>query len=726
MKRLGLLTLALALAVPMSASAQALEEIVVTARKREENLQDVPLSVSAFSEAFIAESGANDITDVAKFTPNLSFRRSFGRAFDRPAIRGQGPILGAQTVGLFIDGIFIAGTLSSTPLDNIERIEVVKGPQSAMFGRATLAGAINYVTKKPGNEWEGKFLGTIAEHDEYEARAFISGPIIEDQLAFNLGIRHFQYGGEWDNFGPGGGTVGQEETDSVYATLYWTPTENFDATFKINWFEDDDGHPANDIAIDSPDLNCFLNAFRGYYCGEIPNRGNLDLELTAPVDYGIERETIRTSLELNWDVNDYTLTSMTAYAKEDEDWIFDFGWETNEFFFWNGLTSTINEELEYKSQEFRIASPADRPFRWLAGAYFYDEESVDPTDLSRAEIENQAVFGQIEYDFNDRWTGSVELRWAEDEITDVTGQSLSQTFDSVNPRASITWRQTDDATIYASISKGTKPGDFNAAILGNNVPLAEQQRLANLIPVEEEEAVNFEIGTKRSYADGRVNLTLAAFLIDWSEQQLTSSEAFTDTNGLGDTLAIIRNIGETDVIGFEFGLLAQLTEGLEMNLTWGLTDAEIKFNCDSEWGAFQGPDPVACDQARFPGAANMPGNQTPNTPRNSISLTLDYRTQLTGGMDFFVRTDGTYESTRYAQVFNLAETGDSAIVNFRTGLKGEQWTATLWVKNLNNETSPDSLIRFIDFDTLFFGIRRAFQMYYPRGRQFGVSFEYNF
>ncbi len=122
----------------------------------------------------------------------MSFRRSFGRAFDRPAIRGQGPILGAQTVGLFVDGIFIAGTLSSTPLDNIERIEVVKGPQSAMFGRATLAGAINYVTKKPGNEWEAKILATAADHDEFEARAFVSGPIIEDRLAFNIGVRHFE------------------------------------------------------------------------------------------------------------------------------------------------------------------------------------------------------------------------------------------------------------------------------------------------------------------------------------------------------------------------------------------------------------------------------------------------------------------------------------------------------------------------------------------------------
>ncbi len=147
----------LSLTIPTTnAQDLVLEEIIVTARKREESLQDVPLSITAFSEEAIAAAGMNSITDVATFTPNLSYRKSLGRAFDRPAIRGQGPILGAQTVGLFIDGVFVAGTLSSTPLDNVERIEVLKGPQAAAFGRATLAGAINYVTKTPGNEWEGK------------------------------------------------------------------------------------------------------------------------------------------------------------------------------------------------------------------------------------------------------------------------------------------------------------------------------------------------------------------------------------------------------------------------------------------------------------------------------------------------------------------------------------------------------------------------------------------
>lgn len=718
-----------ALVVPVQpVLAQGIEEIVVTARKREESLQEVPLSISAFSEEFIDDTGVNSITDVAQYTPNLSFRRSFGRAFDRPAIRGQGPILGAQTVGLFVDGVFIAGTLSSTPLDNIERIEVVKGPQAAMFGRATLAGAINYVTKKPGNEWEGKLTARLAEHEEYEIRTFVSGPIIEDTLAFNLGLRHYEYGGEYDNIGPGGTTLGQEDTDSVYGTLLWTPTDNFSAELSLTWFEDEDGHPVNDLAIDSPELNCFLPNFRGYFCGTVPNRGALDLEIDPTLDYGIERETFRSSLKLEYDWNDYTVTAVTATAKEDEDWLVDFGWETNEFFLWQGRTTTINEELEYNSTELRISSPGEGAFRWLAGFYFYDEESLDPVAIVSSEVENQALFAQVEFDFNDRWSLGLEARWAEDEITEFNsaGIELNDTFDSFTPRATLTWQQDDNGNIYFTMAKGTKPGDFNGGVFGADVPAAEQARLAPLLIVDEEEAWNYELGLKRTVMDGRVDLTAAVFYIDWSEQQLTSSEPFIDINGVPDTLAIIRNIGETEVTGMELGVFANVTDNLNMSLTWGWSDAEIKKNCDSEWGAFRGPDTLRCDQTTFPGAADTAGNRTPNAPEHTASLRANYTRPLANGVEWFIGGDFNYESTRYAQVFNLAETGDSKVVNLRTGFGGERWRATLWGKNLTDDDSVDSIIRFIDFDTLFFGLRRAFQAGYPRGRQVGINFDYRF
>ena len=741
MKRIGLASAtALALLgaglVPQIAAAQAddsrlqLEEIIVTARKVEESLQDVPLSISVFDADFIEDTGSLNVYDLAQFTPNLSFRQSYGRTFDRPSIRGQSVILGENTVGLFIDGVFIEGPISSTPLDNIERVEVIKGPQAALFGRATLAGAINYITKRPTNEFEGKVALNAAEHGEYEIRGFLSGPIVEDKLSFAIGARHYEYDGEYDNIGPGGGSIGQEETKSVYGSLYWTLAENVDATFKVTWFENDDGHAPNFLSVESDDLNCFLGSPRGYFCGEVPVPEDVEIDLVPGNNYGTNHEVFRTSLEVEWDIGDLTLTSQTAFAKEDEDWLLDFGPEANDFFLFTSTTTAVNEEAEYWSQEFRLESSAENQFWWLVGVDFFGSEEVDPTDLATKEVDNRAIFGLLGYQFSEALEGTVELRWAEDEITEInsSGVRLSDTFDSVTPRFTLTWHQNEDVNYYGSVAKGTKPGDFNSEVLSANLPPSEQMRLAGFLTVDEEQAWNYEIGTKRTMADGRMSMTAALFYIDWDDQQLTSAEPFTDINGDPDTTVLVTNIGKTEIMGVELTFNAQLTEALTLNAAYGYTDAEIKQQCDVEYGGFVGADPANCDQVRFPGGASVAGNRTPNAPEHNGNLSLSFAQPVNFGndMEFFARGDFLYESTRYAQVYNLAETGDSTRINLRAGLQNDNWTASLWVKNVTDDDTANTVIRIVDFDTLFFGTRRAFQVGLPRGRQFGASFEYNF
>ena len=634
-------------------------------------------------------------------------------------------------MGLFVDGVFVDGPLSSTPLDNIERVEVIKGPQAALFGRATLSGAINYITKRPSNEWQGKVAANAAEHGEYEVRAYVSGPIVEDKLAFALGARQYEYDGEYDNIGPGGGSIGQEETQSVYGSLFWTLADGVDATLKMTWFENDDGHPPNFLVVESDDLNCFLSSPRGYFCGEVPvPDGVVEIDQVPGLNYGTNHETFRSSLEINWDIGDMTFTSQTAFAKEDEDWLLDFGPEANEFPFFTQTTTAVNSETEYWSQEFRLASSTEQRLRWLVGAYFYGSEEVDPTDLAGEDVDNRAVFGLLGYDFTDNLEGTVELRWSEDEITDnnSAGIVLEDTFDSVTPRFTLTWHQNDFINYYGSIAKGTKPGGFNAEVLGSDVPPSEQQRLAGFVTYDEEEAWNFEIGTKRTMLDGRMTLNAALFFIDWDEQQLTSAEPFTNTDGDPDTTTLVTNIGQTEIMGLEVSLNAKLTEKLDLAVAYGYTDAEIKQQCDVEYGGFVGADPGACDQVRFPGGASVAGNRTPNSPEHNGNVSLMFAQPINMGnnLEFFARGDFLYESTRYAQVYNLAETGASSRVNLRTGIQNDNWTASIWVKNLTDDDAANSVIRIVDFDTLFFGTRRAFQANLPRGRQIGASFEYNF
>jgi outer membrane receptor protein involved in Fe transport len=720
--------------IPATVSAQegaaALEEVIVTARKREEALSDVPLSISAFDADFIENSGVNGIFELAQFTPGLSYRQSYGRTFDRPAIRGQSIVLGENTVGLFVDGVFVQGSLSSTPLDNIERVEVIRGPQAALFGRATLAGAINYVTRKPGNVWTGKVSGTAAEHDEYEIRGYISGPIVEDVLAFDLGARHYEYDGEYKNIGPGGGDIGQEETNGGYGSLYWTPTENFNALARVTYFEDDDGHPTNWLEIQSDELNCFLTVARGYYCGEVKASDNVAIDILADPGgeirntYGIERETLRTSLELNWDVGLFTATSVTAYSEEEEHWLIDTGPQVNPIFFSTSITE-IDTEWEYWSQELRLTSSADQPLRWLVGGYYYDSEESDPTSVSKTEIENIAVFGSLEYDFIENLTGSVELRWAEDEITDTGSLGvLDDTFDSTTPRFTLRWAQSETAQIYGSVALGTKPGGFNSGLLDSDVPPDEQARLSNFTSYDEEEAWNFELGTKRQLFDGRVYLELAAFFITWEDQQLTTTEAFTNSDGEPDSIPLITNLGETEIWGVELTTNWAITDELTANLAYGYTDVEIQEACDAEWGAFTGVDPECETQLGVPGGGSLEGNSTPNAPEHTLAVSLDYARPINADLEWFARGDYLFESERYAQVFNLASTGDSSRINLRTGVASQNWKLSAWVKNLTDDDTVDAVVRLVDFNTFF--ARRAFQAHLPRGRQFGVTFEYNF
>ena len=148
-----------------------LEEVIVTARKREENLQEVPLSVTAFSSSTLQDYRMFSPEDIAGFTPGFSFVNSFGRDSDRPVVRGMSNILGAPNASFFIDGVYVPGTISSTELQMLERVEVIKGPQAALYGRATFSGAINYVTRRPTNELEGQVTVTVAEHETTNTNA---------------------------------------------------------------------------------------------------------------------------------------------------------------------------------------------------------------------------------------------------------------------------------------------------------------------------------------------------------------------------------------------------------------------------------------------------------------------------------------------------------------------------------------------------------------------------
>jgi iron complex outermembrane recepter protein len=217
-----------------SDEATTLDTVIVTARKRNEELRDVPLSITAVTEQKIENLGLESINDIAKIAPGFSFRSAFGREGDRPVIRGQSNIQGEANAAFFIDGIFVNGNISGYGLDNLARVEVIRGPQAALFGRRTFSGAINFITKRPTNEPEAKVSLTGATDSEREFSANVSGALVDDFLKFQFNTRYYQYGGQWENAVTGIKDLGGQRTASVGGTLYFTPNESWESTLRMN------------------------------------------------------------------------------------------------------------------------------------------------------------------------------------------------------------------------------------------------------------------------------------------------------------------------------------------------------------------------------------------------------------------------------------------------------------------------------------------------------------
>jgi len=277
-------------AAPVALAQQdslVLEEVIVTARKREESLQDIPVAVSAIGASDIQQLALNDLDDLAKVTAGLVFDNDFSRTANRPVIRGQANILGESGVAYFIDGVYITGSIADYDLQDVQRVEVVKGPQSALYGRNTYAGAINFITKDPGDEVGGNVQLQVAEDDQYQVTGSVSGPLIDGVLSGRLAGRYYERGAIFNSTFDGAG-VGEQESQSISGLLRWTPGERTDIRFRAYYSELDDGQPALFRQPASAN-NCFQDngsyylGVGRYYCGKVEPRDiTTDYSVQAP------------------------------------------------------------------------------------------------------------------------------------------------------------------------------------------------------------------------------------------------------------------------------------------------------------------------------------------------------------------------------------------------------------------------------------------------------------
>ena len=793
---------ALIVSIPCTVAAEApsdtasaggpIEEIVVTARKRTETLQDTPVAVTAVTADQIEDYGIQSLADISKMTAGLLFDSEFTRGANRPVIRGQANILGASGVSYFIDGVYISGAIDDYDLNDVERVEIVKGPQSALYGRNTYSGAINLVTRSPADEMRAAVEAQMAGDEEYLVRASISGPI-SDTVAGGLTLRHYEMGGHVTNQFDGT-DIGEQQSRSIAGMLALTPNERLSIRTRAYFSEREDGQPAL-IATRRDDNNCFQDngGFYGganrYYCGTIePGHVNIDWPIQAP-DAGINEELMQLSLKLDYQLNEnWALTYIGGYGDRDVDELYDADYSPTSFhatpltprgiplggpvWGWVGFmvdfTFDTVQSTRDVSHELQLSFDLDR-VSGMVGVYslgsdFSTRDDRELTDAQRAlgvanqaavgkaicdanpacfvvvplfapnisvsrnsrslDIENRAAFAMVSFDLTDEVGLTLEGRFQDEDIaTELVAQSLgsppgdpvsaSDSFDGFLPRVTLDWRPTADHLLYLTYAEGTKPGGFNDAT-------AIQ---AGLPTFDEEDATSIELGLKSVLADGRLFANLALFFNEVAGYQLTQNVQF----GARASSAIV-NAGDADITGIEAELAFAPTDELTLRLNYAWTDAAFTAGFDQNEGALldyaddalancstgdQFPDVAGC-QSRF---GSIEGKQVPRTSEHQAFADLEYRRAMNGGWEWYGGLSYIYESSKFAQVHNLAETGDVSMLNVRLGLVNDRYSVRVFGRNLTGEESAYTVLRYLEAAT--YG--RAFVVAPRRDTYFGVS-----
>ena len=778
--------IALTLAVPGMANTATDEEMIVTARKREESLQDVPISITAFSAKQLMDRGITSNYDVADFTVNFNTEQQVGRNLDRPIIRGQAApsVDGEPNASYFIDGVYVSGSVSTASLSIIERVEILRGPQSAQFGRATFSGAVNYVTRKPSNEFMGEVNTRIGSSEDYRLGGWISGPIIRDRVTYLLSANWDTYGGQWNNnlqpdsaqpeslwqdANQQGDTrsMGGEETTDFLAKLTFTPFDGTELNLKYNYTEgDDDPFPSllmreQNCYIPTADNNNepWFETSSGAFCGTIDEIGKTDQVnlpdfeggLTAdgtfvePADPGTYREQNRFLVEYLQEIADFEFVARASYNDDELEQKYDL--DHNPY---RSLAGTfnffINEFREDKSFELRLSTPVDRPVRAQAGVYYYDFDSKQRTrhfpgirwltgggvDFSVWETEtteNKAVFGGIDWDLADQWTLSLETRYAEDEktIQSPNGVPAEQSFDNFTPRGTIRWTPTDDGSYYLQVSKGNKPGDFNEAYFDDGVcPEDTIDAIENGDAlVKEEEAWTYEVGAKLSWLDRRLTTNAAVYYIDWTNQGVFVTVDVPQCVGPDQAGTAIVNAGRSRVYGLELETNFFVNEHLTVYANYAYNNAKFTRYNDEHYAETTG-----INDPDFINGGNVKGFRISNTPENTVILGAVATNQVTTTIDGFIRADILYESNRFTNSANFSKLDEREMVNIRTGLETDSWTLTLYVRNLTDDTTPHASLSFPDFDLankLENGLEPDLWGLSPRrGRDWGMEFQYRF
>ena len=665
------------------------EEIVVTANRREQKLQDIPQSITAISADKLELMGADEFMDYAASVPGVSFS-SVAPGQTTITMRGISSSQGVATVGIYQDETPITSkegfgnNQPSMKLFDSERIEILRGPQGTLYGESSLGGTIRVITKQPDTqEFAAKLDTTISSIDSggagYMQNAMVNLPIIEDELAVRLVGYYRDVDGWIDNTVINEKDTNDEETSGIRATALWKP--NTDLSFTLS-------HSRQNM--DLGDKNVVTSTSRdSNYLATSPSENELEIS-SLVIRYDLGWADFMSSSSL-YKKNDLYFTSVDQGLIDIiEDAFFGPGAGTLDILI--SGHADIKEKYEVFTQELRLVSSHEGPLQWTAGIYYndvdiqshivfgYDLNPTPPIPLpplpgvialidsdSSGNKTQHAVYGEFNYKLTDAWDFTFGARWFEEDstISNITGPMLSNFFtggdittaddkiDDVLTKATITYTPANNSLLYFTRAEGFRSGGFNLSVV-NVEPDAPAA-------FDHDTTVNYELGGKFSFLDGHMNAAFALFHIDWTDVQVVVNPTFPNV------IAYTDNLGAAHSRGVELEVDYYLNDQLNIGFGGSWTEAESDIAVPAQ-GVNKGDK-----------LTNVPGKTAYLTAHYSFPISDQYSGYLRGHYNYVDERTSTIGLTPNRVLPSYAS------LNLKAGIEADGWYGSLFINNATNE-----------------------------------------
>ncbi len=699
---------------PDTANAFVLEEIVVTATRREASMQDIPMSIAAFSGDRIQKSGIHDIVDLEALAAGLHIEMINGQAnVSLRGINAQQTSVGAESgVAVHQDSVYIVQRPDiALGFFDVDRVEVLRGPQGTLYGRNATGGAINIISRAPTEDFEAGGRVSFGNYSLVETEGYVSGPLIGDKLMARVAFKTRDHNGYTPNLFDG---KAQDNGDyaGVRGLIRYEPTSDIRVDLKLD-FARDNSQPALIHARRAPDVPLLVETL-GSVLPDDPRVMNQD----GP--YLNVKESWGVSAKVEWNVSDMVLSSLTSYRKFD--WHESLDWDGGDVRV--GYFGQEHRDTWSFTQELTLSSTGDSKLEWIVGAYYFHafEKQNGTTGVPYIDYfsnfitddyttDAYAAFGEASYPIIESLTLTLGARYSREEKS-IRGRSIltfggieypaalhnpeDGSWDNFSPKVALTYDLTDDVAAYVTVSKGFKGGGYNGY---SEISNPEG-------PYGPERVTNYEAGLKGAFWEDRLRANIAVFHMAYTDMQQFVTRPSTRIPGSFSTA--VQNAAAATIRGVELDMDAVPTERLSLNFNLSYLDATYK----------DFPDALL-----FGVATDVSGNQLSNTPKWAANAGASYAVPVGDWGSVTLRGEWSYKSQVSFTPFHRDVTLEDGYHLFNARLTFEEadgrWTIAGWVKNIGDTLAATRIEETA-------GTYGAVRYTYIPPRTYGITLGYKF